>query len=103
MEKTYLSVAILVGLALFGVVFDQVVARLGKIPGGHEGFTALLVVIGVAVTLSALWPLIGTEAYFTLVAGFVCSGVPMIAGNVARYVRNRAAGLREIHDLENDL
>lgn len=82
-------------LIIFGLAYDRAVTELEKRPGGHEGFTSLLVVAGVAVTVLMLWPLLGSKAVATLAFGFAASGAPMIVGSVARYMRARAAAMEE--------
>lgn len=81
-------VAAFVGLLGFGAVYDQLVAECHR-RGYDDGYTSLLVVGGVGVTLAAAAPVIGrrnAERVFWL---FVASGVPMIVGDIGRYVKRR--------------
>jgi len=97
------SLVVVGALVIFGVAYDRAVAELGNRPGGHAGFTALLVVVGVAVTVLMLWPLLGTDAVEILVVGFCASGVPMVAGSVQRYLRSRAAEIEELRRIQAEL
>lgn len=80
--ETWLVLA-LVGLALFGWVFNRLVQRLEEETPEH-GYTAFLVAVGVLVTVAVMAPLIGLRATALLLAGFVASGSPMIVGSVGR-------------------
>ena len=80
--ETWLVLA-LVGLALFGWVFNRLVQRLEEETPEH-GYTAFLVAVGVLVTVAVMAPLIGLQATALLLAGFVASGLPMIVGSVGR-------------------
>jgi divalent metal cation (Fe/Co/Zn/Cd) transporter len=82
-------------LVLFGVAFDHAVTEMERHPGGHAGFTSLLVMVGVAVTVLLLWPMLGTEAVCILAFGFLASGVPMVVDSVVRHMRERAAAIEE--------
>jgi hypothetical protein len=93
---------IILGLFVFGMGFDRFVNYLANQPGGHEGFTSLLVVVGVAITVIMLWPLIGAEAICYLAVGFAASGVPMVYGSVRRYMRQRAAEIEELQALQGE-
>jgi predicted tellurium resistance membrane protein TerC len=85
----WVAVGISVGLVIFGIGYNAVVAWVNRHPSGHEGYTALLVVIGVAITVLATTPLIGIESLLVLIIAFCCSGAPMIAGDVIRYIKAR--------------
>ena len=80
--ETWLVLA-LVGLALFGWVFNRLVQQLEDETPEH-GYTAFLVVVGVTVTVLVLTPFIGVPAAVLLLAGFLASGLPMIIGSVGR-------------------
>lgn len=79
----------LLSLLLFGIVYNWIVARMER-TGYEKCYVSLLVVIGVAVTGCGYGFVAGWEHIVPLVACFVASGVPMIAGSVARYVQSRA-------------
>jgi hypothetical protein len=88
-------------LVLFGIGFNAVTAWAER-RGYIEGFTSLMVVIGVAVTLTPFLILDCSVLY--VVGGFVCSGLPMIIGSIGRYMRMRARAQAEIarlHDGDN--
>lgn len=88
-RETWLVLA-LVGLALFGVLFNRKVMELEEETPDH-GYTAFLVAGGVLVTVAVLTPFIGLAAALILLAGFAASGVPMMAGSVGRYLRRMQA------------
>lgn len=97
--------AVVTGAALliFGVAFDRAVSEMEQRPAGVVGYMSLLVVAGVGITVLLLWPLVGTEAALTLLFGFACSGVPMVAGSVARHMRARDAEIKELRQIQADL
>jgi hypothetical protein len=76
----------LIGLFLFGVVFAALVYRSN---GKHHGYTAFLVVIGVAVTVGATGPVIGWDRVIFLTLAFAASGISMIAGDIYREIKRR--------------
>ena len=73
------------GLALFGVGYNALTAWMEK-RGRHEGYTALLVVGGVFITVAASALLIGIERALVMGLCFVCSGTPMIIGSMHRHM-----------------
>lgn len=83
-----LIMAILLGLVLFGVVYNLLVDFLES-NKYSEGFMSILVAFGVFGTLVGIafisWPL-ALMAF----AGFAASGLPMIVGSITRYVRQRS-------------
>ena len=100
------SVEILVtgaALVIFGLGFDRAVSEMERRPAGVAGYVSLLVVAGVGITVLLLWPLLGTEAALTLLFGFACSGVPMVAGSVARHMRTRDAEMEELRQVQAEL
>lgn len=76
------------GLAVFGVAYNALTAWLER-NARHEGYTALLVVGGVFITVAASALVIGLQSALVVGAGFVCSGTPMIIGSVHRHVMMR--------------
>lgn len=97
------TIGAMIGLFLFGVAYNALVSWMETRPGGHDGFTAFLVVGGVVVTVLAMTPVIGWMATAHIALGFICSGLAMIVGSVARYMRKRADEIRHIEDLEHTL
>lgn len=77
--------ATLAGLFFFGVAFNMLVHSLD---GRHEGYTALLVVAGVLVTLGGV-ALICWQAAAICLAAFAASGTPMVLGDIWRAVQRR--------------
>ena len=72
----------LIGAVIFGVSYAAIV----YIPlyGKHAGYTSLLVAFGVGVTLAVSTFLIGLVPVLWVIAAFVCTGAPMIAGEAIR-------------------
>jgi hypothetical protein len=86
-------IAVVLGLALFGVGFAVLVAWLGR---KKEGFTSLLVVAGVLVTLGGAALVIGLPAALVVLVCFGASGLPMVIGDVAGYVSRREREREEL-------
>lgn len=82
------AIPLLIGLFLFGVIYALIVYYLGN---KHFGYTSLLVALGVAVTVSSTYPLIGWPNVFWVFLAFIASGVPMIAGDAIKGARERQA------------
>lgn len=78
----------LIGLFVFGVAYDALVAALES-RGYHEGYVALLVVGGCAVTVAASAFMIGNEAALKVFGCFAASGAPMVFGSMRRHARKR--------------
>lgn len=80
-------VAAAIGLLLFGIAYNWLVAWLeGR--GYDEGYTALLVVAGNGATLIIV-ALVDWRAAVLALGAFACSGLPMIVGSWWRHVRAR--------------
>ena len=77
-----------IGLLLFGIGYNFLVDWLEK-HGFEEGYTAILVVGGVLVTLLASIPMIGVQMFLTMLICFSASGVPMVWGSWQRYCKRR--------------
>jgi uncharacterized membrane protein len=90
----------IIGLFLFGVIYAIIVYFMN---GKHEGYTALLVVVGVAVTVAASGPVIGWDVVIYLALAFAASGVPMIVGDVIRGIKRREAAERQLQANLNQL
>ncbi|MEZ4683702.1 MAG: hypothetical protein R2932_56780 [Caldilineaceae bacterium] len=73
------------GLFGFGIFYNRLVAYTNRKHGQH-GYTSLLVVFGVFVTLAMLSTRIGAINTLKIAAGFVASGLPMILGDTNRYL-----------------
>lgn len=74
-------------LFLFGVGYNHLVMYLER-KHYDEGYTALLVVVGVAITLIGVAILFWQAAVITLLC-FAASGLPMIVGSAWRHVQLR--------------
>ena len=77
--------AVLFGLLMFGVAFNYWVGLLGE---KKEGYTALLVVIGVGMTLIGV-AIVSWQSALLVLLAFAASGTPMIAGDIYRAVKAR--------------
>lgn len=84
------------GLVAFGVAYNALVQDLRRRYGDH-GYTAILVVAGVVVTVLAVAPRIGLRGLLYIMLAFICSGVPMIAGDVRSHLR-RAETMAQVFD-----
>lgn len=80
--------AVMAGLLLFGVGYDWLVTRLEE-RGHDQGYTSLLVVGGVLITLAGAGLLVGWWTVAVISLCFTASGTPMIVGSVCRYARER--------------
>lgn len=77
-----------VALLAFGVAYNWLVGQLGR-RGYDDGYTWLLVVGGVAVTVLAAGMTIGWTAVALLGVYFAASGLPMALGDIWRHVKAR--------------
>lgn len=85
----WLVLPVLLALYLFGWFFNRYITALGD---DQEGFTWLLVVIGVLVTLVGLGLLdmiFPWNAAVTGLLAFAASGCEMCRGSVLRYIERR--------------
>lgn len=88
MSDDAVMILVLGGLVVFGVCYNALVAKAEQT---ETGYTAFLVVGGVLVTVAATAPLIGWQAAALVGLAFVASGLPMVIGSMARYVRRTQA------------
>jgi len=84
--------AVLAGLVLFGTSYN---AWMTQLADRKEGYVALLVAGGVAMTLAGVAFLDLRAALLALVC-FAASGTPMIIGDILRYVDRRETAKREM-------
>jgi hypothetical protein len=86
---------------LFGLAFNKF-TEVSERHGWMDGYTSIYVVLGVAVTVTMMGPIIGWEAVMLLAAGFALSGAPMIVGSIARHVtaraRDRELAIRDLRE-----
>ena len=94
MRHLSVFIPVLIGLFLFGVAYNAFVGW-AQSRGYEEGYTAILVVIGVLVTLAGVAIIDWNAARITTFA-FIASGSPMIAGSIWRHVRRRERAIRTI-------
>lgn len=88
--------AVIGALFVFGFLYNLLVGWLQS-RGYDEGYTALLVVAGVAVTLLGL-AFISIEIAITAFLTFAASGFWMVVGSMWRYVKRREASQKAIRD-----
>lgn len=86
---------LVVALAMFGVLYNQFVGRLGE---HKEGYTGLLVVAGVSVILAAGLLLIPWQQILVIVSLFAAAGLPMVLGEIGRVVRMRQATIQRARE-----
>jgi hypothetical protein len=77
-------------LLLFGGTYNRFVAHL-EASRRENGYLAILVIAGVAVTLIATAPFIGIHNFLKLLLAFAASGLPMTWGSIDRYMTHREA------------
>lgn len=83
-------------LILFGIGYNTVVTHLER-RKLSEGYTAILVAVGVIITLGivAIFDWLGA---LIALGAFACSGSPMIAGSIYRHMQARAAEQKRVVD-----
>lgn len=64
-----------------------------------EGYTSLAVVAGVLMTLALSAFIIGIVPTLLVIAVFVCTGAPMIVGEIIDYNNTRRATGKELSDI----
>ena len=90
--------AVLFGLTCFGLAFTTFVQRLGD---RKDGYTSLLVVAGVLVTLAGV-ALIYWPAAVLSGAAFVASGLPMIVGDIWQHIKAREAAIKLLKERRDE-
>ena len=90
-EEWRLTAAVLVGLGLFGFLYDRWVERL-EAHGMERGFLSLIVSLGCMMVIGGFLLWTGDLwATVKILLCFVSSGIFMIQGSIRRYVRHRLA------------
>ena len=84
-------------LFAFGIAYNYAVLHISR-RGYSDGYTWLLVVVGVAVTVLAAGFTIGWTAVLLLLIYFAASGLPMALGDIWRKVQAEAVERRERDD-----
>lgn len=79
-----LFLTVFFALFTFGMMFNWFVGWLHR-SGHSDGYTWLLVVAGVAVTVLASGLVVGWQAVLVLFACFTASGLPMAIGDMWRH------------------
>jgi len=96
------SALVLVALALFGVWYNRKIDSWGP---DAEGFTWLQVAIGSLVTIIGAGILnlfLSWNAFFLDLLAFTASGIPMIRGDIQRYLKARKHHVNLQKDLAHD-
>ena len=89
-----LALAISVGLIIFGLWYNDAVARWQRQDDGI--YTAVYVVGGVLVTLIGASFIVGFGNFVVLLVLFVCSGAPMLIGSMTRHRKDAARQKRKL-------
>ena len=93
-----LVIAVLLALVLFGTGYNQLISWMER-TRIIEGYTALMVAVGVAVTLAAIAIICGWQVGLIALAAFAASGAPMLIGSLWRYARARHAEQKALREL----
>lgn len=102
MEIGSTHVIVFGALFIFGLFYNSLVAWLEA--NGHDrGYTALLVVGGVLVTIAGAAFLIGWLAALFVLASFAASGLPMVAGAWQRAAVARKADEEKARQIARSL
>ena len=102
MELVWKCSGVMIGLLLFGMVYNALVELLER-DGHDQGYTAFLVVGGTLVTLGGVALLVGLEGAAVALACFSASGLPMVVGSVSRYARGRAAAEEQARQITREI
>jgi len=95
-------VIVMFNLFVFGIAYNELIARLEK--ARHDrGYTAFLVVGGVLITLVGLWFLEGLTVFLIALALFVASGLPMVIGSMIRSSKMRTEDEEKAKQLAREL
>ena len=81
-------------LFMFGLAYNGLVHALGE---RKEGYTGVLVVGGVLVTLLGV-AIISWQAAFLALCAFVVSGTPMLIGDIGRHIWRRDQAIKRSLD-----
>jgi hypothetical protein len=81
-------------LFVFGIAYNWAVGQANR-RGWSEGYMSLLVSMGCGMTLFGA-AFISLPAAGIVLLCFMASGLPMIAGDISRYIRTRDAEKRSI-------
>ena len=86
----------------FGIVYDRVVAYLER-SGRARGYTALLVIGGVFISLALAAFLVGLEAFLITLVVFALTGVPMAMGSFWRHTDERRRDDEQLRQVMEEL
>lgn len=102
MEMGWKIGAILITLLMFGLAYNHAIAWLERSNFRRWVNTALLVVVGVMITLVGAIALIGWMNALLVLGCFAASGGPMFIGSYIRQVQDQQTEERKIKELLND-
>ncbi len=103
MEMGWRIGAVLLMLAGFGCGYNWLVARLERSTYGKWINTALLVMIGTAVTLAGAAVLIGINDTLLVFGCFAASGLPMFGGSYIRQVQMHHQDEQRVRKISEEL
>ena len=87
--NVYRAMAVCLALIGFGVWYDRAVGRMER-RREDRGYTAFLVVFGVAVTVVGFFVIVSLSELAVVLFGCFCaSGLPMIVGSMRRHCIER--------------
>lgn len=87
---------------LIGVLYNHLVNWLHA-EKHDQGYTAFLVVGGVVITLGLSLPFIGLVNTAVVTVLFICTGTPMIVGDIWRYVVERRQQAQKLNKTLKEL
>jgi hypothetical protein len=87
-------------LVLFGIGYNSLTSWMEK-HGYMEGYTSLMVALGVLITL-APFAVVCWQAVLLVLGGFIASGLPMIIGSISRYLLKREIAQKELAKVANE-
>lgn len=96
------TVLVLMILFAFGIAYNAFVGWLER-NGRDRGFTALLVVVGTAITLAGFGIVAGWRPMILAFLCFAASGAPMTIGSIWRHIQQREQDEQEIIALVQQL
>lgn len=91
--------AVSIASILFGIIYAVTIHLLREY-GWLKGYTAFAVVAGVITTVTLSAFIIGLKAALIVVLFFICTGTPMILGDI---YQNRLEAKRESGNIEIDI
>jgi len=91
---------VFLSLFIFGIFYNALVNWV-ETKGYDEGYMSLIVALGVGITLAGV-AILSIQAALLSLAAFICTGSPMIAGSISRYMQRREAHLKALRENVNN-